>query len=136
MRRKQQGVTLIELIITVTIIGILAMIAMPSYQKHLQRSHRTDAMSALMRLAAEQEKFYFQNARYADLAELGNPATENGWYTLAVTANDADTFTATATAAAGGPQQADHKCQVFRITAAGLRTATDNNGNSSNNCWR
>jgi len=136
MQKSQRGVTLIELAITVTIISILAVIAVPSYQKHMRRSHRTDAMSALMRISAEQEKYYFQNSRYATTAELGNPGTEHGWYTLAVTANDADTFTATATAGTGSPQLADLNCRTFQITSTGIRTAIDSADADADDCWR
>ncbi|MBT8144696.1 MAG: prepilin-type N-terminal cleavage/methylation domain-containing protein [Gammaproteobacteria bacterium] len=136
MNKRQSGVTLIELVITVTIISILAVIAVPSYQNQMRRSHRTDAMSALMRLAAEQEKFYFQNSRYATFAELGSPDTERDWYTLSVTANDANTFTAVATAKTTGPQIDDKPCRTFTITAAGLRTSTDSDNNASTSCWR
>lgn len=135
MRTRQTGVTLIELVIVVSIIMILAVVAIPSYQKHMQRSNRTDAMSALMRIAAEQEKFYFANSRYATFDELGSPTTEHGWYTIAVPVNDANTFTATATAS-GPPQIDDPACRTFSITAAGLRTATDDGGAASNICWR
>ena len=74
-----------------------ASLALPSYQQHVMRSHRGDAMSALMRLAKQQEKWYLQNNTYSSsLTDLKVPATENGYYTLSITAADADTFSATA----------------------------------------
>lgn len=136
MHKSQRGVTLIELAIVVTIISILAVIAIPSYQNHMRRSHRTDAMSALLRLAAEQEKYYFSNSRYGTFAELGSPTTEHGWYTLAVTSNDANTFVATATAATSGPQAADTTCKTFVLTAAGVRLAFDSDALPQDLCWR
>lgn len=136
MRKIQSGVTLIELVIVVTIISILSVIAVPSYMNHVQRSHRTDAMSALMMIAAEQEKFYFQNSRYGTLAELGSPTTEHGWYNLAIPAADANTFTATAVANSGGPQWGDEDCRSFSITAAGVRSAEDASSANSDVCWR
>lgn len=135
MRLKQTGVTLIELVIVVSIILILSAIAVPSYQKHMQRSNRSDAMSALMRVAAEQEKFYFANSRYATFAELGSPTTQRGWYTIAIPTADADTFEATATAS-GPPQINDTACQTFQLTASGVRTAEDGDNNPNNICWR
>lgn len=134
--KRQAGMTLIELVVTVTIISILTVIAVPSYLKHTQRSHRNDAMSALLRIAAEQEKFYFQNSRYGTLAELGSPATEHGWYDLAISDADANTFTATATANETGPQYGDEDCRLFRITAAGVRSAQKADTADSDRCWR
>ena len=135
MRLKQTGLTLIELVIVVSIILILSAIAVPSYQKHMQRSNRSDAMTALMRVAAEQEKFYFANSRYATFDELGSPTTERGWYTIKIPLADQNTFEATATAS-GAPQINDTACRVFELTATGVRTAEAEGGSPSDICWR
>jgi len=134
MTKTQTGVTLIELVIVMVIIGILAAIAVPSYRQYVIRSQRVDATSALLRLATAQEKFYLQNNRYATNAErvtappagLGIPGTEHGWYTLAtacVVAGCASGFTATAVPVAGGPQASD-ACQLFQVNDRGVKTAT------------
>lgn len=68
---RQSGVTLIELMIAVTIVGILATIAYPSYQNYQQSSRRSEGQSCLVRLANTQERFYASNGRYSDsFAEL------------------------------------------------------------------
>lgn len=136
MHNSRNGFTLIELLIVVAIISILAVIAVPSYQKHMQRSHRTDAMSALMRIAAEQEKFYFQNSRYGTLAELGSPTTENDWYGLSVIGNNATAYTAMAMAKTDGPQFADENCRRFFLTSAGIRLAFSASNQPRDDCWR
>ena len=133
---RARGFSLIELMIVVAVMAILASVALPSYRQHVMRSHRTDATSALLRLAAEQEKYYIQNNRYGTYAQLKSPVTEHGWYTLAVTAADATTFTATATAKTGEPQEGDKDCRVFTVTAAGQHTAKDSaNADSTDKCW-
>ena len=133
---RARGFSLIELMIVVAIMAILASVALPSYRQHVMRSHRTDATSALLRLAADQEKYYIQNNRYGTYVELKSPQTEHGWYTLAVTAADATTFTATATAKSGEPQEGDEQCREFRINAAGQHTAKDAaNADSTDHCW-
>ena len=96
------GFTLMELMITVVIIGILAGIAYPSYTRYVAETRRSDATINLTRIAALQEKFFTQCARYADnLAGTaiacpgGAPATlvaglaaggatTDGYYTLSV----------------------------------------------------
>lgn len=59
-----KGFTLIELMIVVTLIGILAAIVYPSYTDYMRQTRRADAMNALTRLANQQEKFYSQCGHY------------------------------------------------------------------------
>jgi type IV pilus assembly protein PilE len=134
-RNGQAGVTLIELMIVVALVAVLASIALPSYRSYVIRTHRTEA-TALLGIAAAQEKFYLANNRYAedDELEAAPPAglgiedtTENGWYTLAITAADTETFTAEATAVGG--QAEDSHCALFTLNAVGEKDATNDD------CW-
>jgi len=61
---KNQGFTLIELIIVVAIIGILAAIAYPSYQDSVRKSRRADAKEVLLEGAQWMERFFTENYRY------------------------------------------------------------------------
>ncbi len=68
---RQTGFTLIELMITVAVVGILAAVAYPSYQDHIRKTHRRTAQSAMMDAANRQQQFLLANRRYATtLAEL------------------------------------------------------------------
>ena len=60
----KKGVTLIELIIVVAIIGILAMIAVPSYLGQQKRAARTEAYSNLQNLRLLEEQFFAENGAY------------------------------------------------------------------------
>ena len=64
MSNRQQGVTLIELVVVVVIVGILASIAIPSYRNYVLRANRTEGRAALLALATAQEKFYLQCNTY------------------------------------------------------------------------
>jgi len=71
MRRgKQHGFTLIELMITVAIIGILAAVAYPSYASHIIKSNRSAAKAQMLDIANRQQQFMLANRAYATAAAL------------------------------------------------------------------
>ena len=125
------GLTLIELMVVLLIIGILAAVAVPSYRQYVIRAHRTEAKTALLRLAANQERHYLQNNTYTDdLSALGFGASlsDNGAYTLSVPIADTITYQAVAVPTPGGgmneiDMSRDEACARFTIDAAGQRLA-------------
>jgi type IV pilus assembly protein PilE len=142
-RRLARGVTLIELMTVVVVVAILAAIAIPSYRQYLLRSNRTEAKAALLQLQTAQEKFYLQrNAFTADVtgappAGLGlTGVTETGKYAISVALDDGDgqSYTATATPAAGGGQEDDTQCVDFTIDERGTKGVTGPLG--QRDCWR
>ncbi|PSW39706.1 prepilin-type cleavage/methylation domain-containing protein [Photobacterium phosphoreum] len=89
---KQKGVTLIEMLIAVAIIGVLTAIAYPSYQSHVLKGHRTQAMGDLIKIQLALEETYTQNSAYDFTIVSGGSCsfcdTDNERYTLAVTQQD------------------------------------------------
>jgi len=145
--RRQRGVTGIELVVVMIIIVILAAVAISSYRAYVIRSQRSDAKDALLALANQQEKHYLQCNTFATAIDAatscadgklqGTSLSRNGWYSLAISAANATTFTVTATAVIGEDQYQDSACRVFIVDQAGVRTAADSGGSdNTDECWR
>jgi type IV pilus assembly protein PilE len=140
---KKSGATLVELMIVIVLAAILASIAVPNYRGYVLRSHRLEAKTSLLNLAAAQETFYLQNNTYATNSQLATApphglglsvTSENGWYTVAIS-NGADAAGFSATATATGAQTADGDCATFTINQLGVKSATKGGGGASTVCW-
>ncbi|ONG40953.1 pilus assembly protein PilE [Enhydrobacter sp. H5] len=66
-RYSQQGFTLIELMIVVALVGILAAIAYPSYQRYVIKTKRTDMMTEMQNIASRIESQKLALGRYTDI---------------------------------------------------------------------
>jgi len=129
------GFSLIELMIAVVIVGILAAVAMPSYNNYVIRGSRAAAQTELLELASLQEKIYLNSSAYTASATTGyngtsagglgktSGLTTDGKYTFAAVA-PGQTYTITATPVAGGKQAGDG---CLTIQENGLRQWHTNN---------
>ncbi|MEO5361997.1 MAG: prepilin-type N-terminal cleavage/methylation domain-containing protein [Magnetococcus sp. DMHC-8] len=112
------GFTLVELLITMAIVAILSMLALPSYKQFVYRGNRADATSALLKIQLAQEKWRVNHTTYGTLVALGiNSASEQGKFTIAISANTATGYVATATAL--GAQLNDTGCTTLTLTVSG-----------------
>lgn len=121
-RTEQRGFTLMELMITVAIVGILAMIAYPSYQQYTIRGSRAAAQAQMMDIANRQQQFLLANRAYAskqDLIDSGYvlPSDVSGkyGYTIDLTSG----YTITFTPITGGVQASDGS---LSLTSEGVKT--------------
>jgi type IV pilus assembly protein PilE len=104
--RYNKGITLIELLVVIVIIGILAAIAIPTYNGYMVRARRADAKTVLEQVRAAQEMWRAERGSYATdsgaTAEvrlqntMGVPAPPVGDYNWNFTVKTATTFTAQA----------------------------------------
>lgn len=130
------GFTLVELMITLAIIGILATIAYPSYQDHVIRSNRATAQVCLTEMAQFMERFYTTNMRYDRTAAgvaVALPVTNcsnelRARYDFAFTAAPtATTYSIGATAK--GSQANDKSCKSLALDNTGQKTP-------ASGCWK
>ena len=142
--RRPKGFTLIELMITLAVIGILSAIAVPAYQKYLQRSRRSDAQSQLGAIAQAQERFRSNNTSYAaTFTALGITANSQHYDITLAKLPDAETYVGGyelhATPKAGGVQAGDSDCADMYISmASGQMLYKDTNSSSTSAksvCW-
>lgn len=149
--QTSRGFTLIEMMVTVAIVGILASIAVPSYSEYINRGRRADAQTQL--LAAQQwlERFFSENYRYDEnaggtaIADLfsaqsfaKSPRSGEGTvaYNLTLTTVTRNTYTLTATRTGS---MASDKCGNFTLSNTGVKAlASQPTGSTATltDCWR
>lgn len=82
---KNDGFTLIELMIVVIIVAILAAIAIPSYQEYIRKSEATRVNQAMMDLAQELERHKARNFNYAGFAQAATAqSVKDSSYTITI----------------------------------------------------
>ena len=118
--KHKKGFTLIELMVVVTIVGILAAVGFPAYNKYQKRAHRSDAQQLMLDTANKQEQYLLITRQYTNdfgtltVTKDGWDCTtvttvcSNKWYTVDIdpdVPSSPPTFTITATPQ--GPQSGD-----------------------------
>ena len=140
--RHSRGFTLIELMITVAVVGILAAIAYPSYQEQVRQSRRADATAVLVEAAQFMERFYTLHNRYDETRDgdaVSLPANlqrapkegTNVYYNVTLSAVAQNSFTLQA---APVNAQAGDGCGNFTLTNTGVRAKTGTL--ALERCWR
>jgi type IV pilus assembly protein PilE len=138
--RRNQGFTLIEMMIVVALMGILAAIAYPSYQDSVRKTRRADAKAVLAELAQFMERTYTENNSFKPggniptLPHLESPIDgSQKYYDLSISASSSTSFTLQAMPK--GPQAGDG---LLTLSSTGARWwDTNNNGSvdTGENSW-
>lgn len=143
---KQKGITLIELMIVVAIVGLLSAIAYPAYDGYVKRSKRVVAEGDLYAFRNAMQRFFSENNTYvgSNGAAIGTDAAPisalfpsqspidggSAAYNLTVTVDTASSFTLTATAVGA---QDDDECGDLTLSSTNVRTAS---GGAVEDCWK
>jgi type IV pilus assembly protein PilE len=136
----QGGFTLIEVMITVAIVAILAMVAMPSYRDYILRGHLADASNGLATMRAQMERHFQDNRSYATVGSFVTPcdsttaAAGRTFNNFVVTCDGAPTATAFTLQAVGSGAASGF---TFKVTQSDVRstTAAPAGWNTSTTCW-
>lgn len=119
--RRNQGFTLIELMITVVVIAILTALALPSYQDYVLRGRLVDATTALSALRARMEQHYQDNRTYQTVGNFVSPCANSstaGTFTVSCPTLQAASYVLQAT---GGGSTAGF---VFTLNSNGTQATT------------
>ncbi|QMU61941.1 MAG: prepilin-type N-terminal cleavage/methylation domain-containing protein [Gammaproteobacteria bacterium] len=122
--RKSSGITLIELMIVIAIIGILASIGYPSYQAHITKTNRAVSTADLLELSQFMERLFSETGVYNPAPAVALPITQSpndgstAKYTIAATTRTATTYTLRATPTAS---QDDATCGSLTIDQTGVK---------------
>jgi len=132
MNRQEKGFTLIELLIVVAIVGVLAVIAYPSYNNYVLESRRADAYTAILKVQLAQENWRVSNSTYSNsVSDIGVSSTsEEGWYELKIEDASTTNYTVTAKAVTGKEQAGDTGCTSIIMTVT-----TSGEAKTPTACW-
>jgi len=154
MLKRQQGFTLVELMVVVAVIAILSSIAIPAYDQSVTKARRADAKVALMKLAQLQEAYFSNNNKYAvTLTELLPTSTEGflsisgttaqspqNYYKLTLAPGATPTRSFTLTAEPSGDMvtregKMSVSCKGFTLDSTGQRGISGGGTGSVQDCW-
>lgn len=146
-RRRLAGFSLIELVTAMTIVSILATIAITSYSAYVLRTNRAYATTAILTAAQGLQRCYSQNFTYQNGTSTpctivaGTTTTPDGYYSINIAIDvpsascQAPNFQITATPAKP-PQTTDSRCAQFQLQCTGQQTASNaQGGDNSQSCW-
>jgi len=134
MKIRNNGFSLIELMITVGIIGILSSIAIPSYNDYVKKAYVVEATNALSTLNAKLEQHYQDNRSYQTVGTFTTPCVNQtiGNFSISCSNLTATTFTLTAT---GNSRAAGFSYAINEKNEKSTVSLPTGWGSANTSCW-
>lgn len=142
------GFTLIELMVAVAIVGIIAAIALPSYQSSVRKSNRAEAKTELTDVAQRLQRCYTLYARFnhAECGVYGIVSSSDGYITrggqyykitigVPNAGDPAETKYRLTATAIKAPQTQDTVCGSFTLDHTGAKKAFSGGTDTTDKCW-
>lgn len=139
---RLHGFTLIEVMITMAIIGVLASIALPSYTRYMARAHRAEARIQLLQVAQFMQRFYAANDSYSEDRSAtavinaipdslkqspGDASSSAAFYNLSIPTNTLSSMSFSLRMEPKvGNKMANDECGTFAIDSTGVKTVLIN----------
>ena len=134
-RQRVAGLTLIELLCVISIIGILAAISYPMFAEQAAKGRRASARALMYEVLQHEERFYTENNTYTtDLTALGLPSpleTDQGTHSVTLAIGPTGDLT-TSVSITGTAIVPDTHCTSLTLTSANAQSGT---GSQPAVCW-
>ncbi|GMR17421.1 MAG: hypothetical protein BMS9Abin32_520 [Gammaproteobacteria bacterium] len=141
IKSRGAGFSLIEILVAMAIVAILAAFAYPSFVQSIRKSKRTDAHTALTKVASNLERFFGANGTYTTdtsqlglLIDAGTAYSDASHYVITVAAGASgigSSYIVSASAASGSIQAGDTGCTNLSLDSLGRRLPSP----ATSKCW-
>lgn len=134
MQRAEKGLSLIELLIVVAVVGMLAAIAYPSYSEMAKKAARTDIVGILLESAQHLEQHYSRTGRYTDSETIVASLPDGNAHYRLHARRDAEDYVLTASRRSGAAMALD-VCGDFELDHRGVRSNPGAAQDAGQGCW-